>query len=91
MNVGGVCFFAVVLVIVFVAPGAVTESVDRGPHVRKIWKFGFRWSQTNDLYKVVSCRFLACCSALIGYSKDWLAQCQVKGDWVEYWDMMMEG
>ena len=34
------------------------------------------WSrQTND-FKIDTCRFLARPSALLGYGKNWLAQCQ---------------
>ena len=40
------------------------------PHGFKPW-----CSQTND-FNIGTCRFLARYSALLGLSKDWLAQCQ---------------
>ena len=43
--------------------------------------------QTND-FKIDSCHFLAYHSALLGWDKDWLAQCQ---DNVTEWDITLSG
>ena len=34
------------------------------------------WSSQNKVLTIYTCHFLAMCSSLIGYCKDWLAQCQ---------------
>ena len=53
-------------------PGTSHQLVDRG-----IRTHGFepRSSQTNDI-KIDACRFLARCSTLLGYGKDWFAPSQ---------------
>ena len=55
--------------------GAVAESVERRPRVKEI---GSSVSSRVKLvtYIIDTCRFLDWRSELIGYAKDWLAQCQ---------------
>ena len=58
--------------------GAVAESIERRPRVREIESLIL--GQVKPVtYKVDTCHFLAWCLALIGYGKDWLAQCQDNG------------
>ena len=63
----------------------MAESVELGPLMREIGSSVHRLSQDNDL-QIDTCLFLARRSALIGYDKDWLAQCQ---DNVTKWDISL--
>ena len=58
-----------------VVPAAVTESVEHGPH---LWEIGSMIpSRAKPMTnKINTCRFVAWCSALIGWDQDWFAQCQ---------------
>ena len=56
---------------VSVSPDVVAESEEHWSRVRE-GDHGFK----PMTYKINTCRFLARYSALLGYGKDWLAQCQ---------------
>ena len=64
-------------------PGRVVELVEHEPRVWEIRSLVPGWVKLMT-YQIDTCRFLAWWSALIGYGKDWLAQCQ---DNVIEWDI----
>ena len=56
-------------------PGTVVESVEHWSRVRETVGSNPAWVKAMT-YQIDTCRFPARCSALLGYGKDWLAQCQ---------------
>ena len=53
----------------------MAESVKRGTRMQKI-RSSILGQVKPMTYKIDTCHYLAWCSALIGYGKDWLTQCQ---------------
>ena len=63
----------------------MAESVERVPRVQEIGSSVPSWVKPIT-YIINDCNFLAWHSVLIGYAKNWLAQCQ---DNVTEWGMVL--